>query len=198
MSSPSTIQLTLFAVAWAIGIYGINCLIARGFKPINPKQAILHIVAMAMLGLVGEVTIGSLYTYLFHKPLWNYTVLPIHNAYTSQYAMFLWGIYGFHLYLLHGTLKKRKISSIHQLAFIFCLEAILIEACVNITFRLSFGRYIYYYFPSDLWHFTSVQTLPFYLAAGYVIIMTFRKFEMDSSFYSLMSAAFVFVLAFLT
>lgn len=153
---------------------------------------------MAMVGLAGEIIVGSVYHFLFHRPFWNYTIYPIHHAYTSRFALFLWGIYGFHLYLLHGTLKNKNIKKLNHLAFIFCLEAIAIEASVNLTYKLSFHKYIYYYFPNDLWHLTSFQTLPFYLAAGYLVVMTFRKFEQDPRFFTAFSATMVGVLAFLT
>jgi hypothetical protein len=192
------LQLILFAGIWAIGIYTLNCLLAREIKQVNFIQAALHILTMAMIGLLGEIFVGSVYQFLFDKPLWNYTTFPIHDSYTSQYAIILWGIYGLHLYLLHGTLKKKKIENVHKLALVFCLEAIVIELLVNITYKLSFGDYIYYYFPSDLWHYTSIQALPFYYLGGYVIIHTFKRFETDAKFFSLMSLGVIVTLAFLT
>jgi hypothetical protein len=198
MRNPTLLSLAIFAVCWLLGIYLINCLIAREVKRVDTQQALLHFATMAMIGLVGEICVGSFYHFLFHRPLWNYTIYPIHHAYTSRFALFLWGIYGFHLYLLHGTLKRKKVSSLNHLALIFCLEAIIIEASVNVTYKLSFHKYIYYYFPGDLWHLTSVQTLPFYLIAGYIVVRTFRKFEQDIQFFTMFSIGMVWVLAFLT
>ncbi len=189
-------QLLIFALAWAVGIYAVNCLIAREIKRISPAQAFMHAAAMALIGLAGEVTVGTLYHALFSKPLWAYTILPIHHSYTSRYALFLWGVYGFHLYLLHGTLAKSRPRSIHRIALLFSIEAVVIEALVNISYKLSFNNYIYYYFPNDLWHLTSLQTLPFYLGAGYIIAAAFRRFESDPRFFACMCAALACLLAF--
>lgn len=195
IQTPSALSLTTFAMAWAVGIYVVNCLIARRVIRVDIKEAALHIAAMAMLGVIGEVAIGSFYKLLFHSMLWHYTVLPVHGGYTSEYALFLWGIYGFHLYLLHGTLRN-KLKSLNAMALLFCFEAIIIELLVNLTFVLSFGQFIFYYNPTDLWHFTSIQTLPFYLAAGYIVLITFREFELDKKFFIPMSMAIACVIAF--
>ena len=32
----------------------------------------------------------------------------------------------------------------------------------------------YYYLPSDLWHITSLQALPFYLLAGYITVVALK------------------------
>ena len=152
-----------------------------------------------MLGLCGEICYDTLYSNLLYvgHPFWNYTVYPIYHAYTSLYAIILWGIYGFLLYLQHDTFKKLQRASIHKLALIFSLEAIPIEMLVNITYKLSFGHYLYYYFPSDLWHLSSIQTLPFYFVAGYVVTQTFRKFETRMTMYTCLSIVVVGALAYL-
>lgn len=168
------LTLLLFAIAWISIIYGVNCAIARKFIRPQPKTLALYLVTMIALGLIGEITFDTVYRTVFGAPLWEYHILPIHGAYTSIYSLFLWGMIGLHVYLLHGTLQKRGVTSIHALAFIFCLEAIVIEALVNSSFLALFGDYIYYYLPADLWHLTSLQTLPLYLFAGYVTITTLR------------------------
>ena len=198
LTNPPLAYLLLFAVLWVVLIYSANCLIAGKLKHLDVKQALMHIAAMSMIGLLGEIFVGSVYHFLFNEALWNYTVLPIHHAYTSQYAAVLWGIYGLHLYLLHGTLQSKRNINIHRIALIFCGEAILIELLVNLSFKLLFGKYVFYYSPSDLWHFTSIQTLPFYLVAGYVVAVTFRKFEKDASFYAAMCGGIILVLVFMT
>jgi hypothetical protein len=128
-------------------------------------------LTMAALGLFGEFVFDTIYKSIFGSPLWVYHLLPIHNGYTSLYSLYLWGTIGFHLYLLHGMLENRKSTSIHSLAAIFCIEAIIMEAFVNITHLLLFDSYIYYYLPADLWHITSLQTLPLYLLAGYITVL---------------------------
>lgn len=190
-------NLFYFGAGWLIAVYLINCIIAKRFKRINIKQAILYICAVAMMGVVGEVFVGSLYNFLFDSKLWEYRVLPIHGGYTSYYALVIWGLMGFYLYLAHDTLDKRNIRAHKHLALIFGAEAVILEIAVNFSFLLLFGQYIFYYFPSDLWHLTSIQTIPFYLVAGFIISVTLKRYKADPLFFSLMAASFAFVLVFL-
>jgi hypothetical protein len=78
------------------------------------------------------------------------------------------------LYLLHTTLRQRSIAGSHVLALLFCLEAVALEALVNISYHIFFGGYVYYYLPSDLAHITSLQTVPLYLLAGYITVTALR------------------------
>jgi len=169
-----TVQLLVFSLIWIGIVYCFNSLLARKFIAIEPKKALLYIVTMAALGLLGEIVFDSTYRFVFGRPLWEYHVLPIHNAYTSVYSLFLWGMVGLHIYLLHGVLQSKGVTSLHKLAAIFCAEAIILEVLVNLTFVAAFGDYIFYYNPGDLWHITSLQTLPLYLLAGYITVSTLR------------------------
>ncbi|MDB5168854.1 MAG: hypothetical protein JWO41_210 [Candidatus Saccharibacteria bacterium] len=194
----TALKLTLFALFWITFVYLINCLIARKFKKIEIRQALLYTTSVGMLGVFGEVFVGHVYSFLFGEPLWLYHVLPIHNGFTSQYAPVIWGILGFHLYLLHGTLTSRKAHSINRLAFYFAGEAIIIELMGNYSFQAVFHQYIFYYFPPDLWHLTSVQTLPFYLAAGFVVTRTLKRLKAEPVFFTLMATGLAGVLVFMS
>ena len=167
-------ELLLFSTIWCFAIYAFNSLLARQWIQLKPRQMLTYIFTMMSLGLFGEVVYGLLYNHFLGMPLWQYHLLPIHDAYTSIYSMYLWGMVGFHLYLLHGTLEARGISNTHKLAAIFCIEAIILEALVNITYMAIFDDYIYYYLPGDLWHITSLQTLPLYLLAGYITAVSLK------------------------
>lgn len=76
------------------------------------------------------------------------------------------------MYLLHGTLKRKHIASLYVLAFIFCIEAIVFEALVNLSYKAFFHDYIFYYLPGDLKHVTSLQTLPLYIFAEFITVQT--------------------------
>ncbi len=193
----TALKLTLFAIFWFAAAYGFNCILARKFKKIDLKYAALYITSLGMLGVFGEVLVGQLYNFLFDKPLWLYHVLPIHSGYTSSYAPVIWGGLGFHLYLLHGTLSARKRRSLNQLALFFAGETLIVEILGNYTYKVAFHDYIFYYFPNDLWHLTSIQTLPFYLAAGFVTIFTISKLKTDPIFFSCMALGLASVLVFL-
>lgn len=190
-------DLVYFSVSWIVGVYLVNCLIAREWKKIKLAHMLLFVSTVAMIGTFGEVFWDSLYAYVFHEPLWQYYILPLHQAHTSYFAAALWGFYGFHLYLLYDTIHKRYKSAIKYLPLIFALEALMIEALVSITFLIAFHRWIYYYLPNGLWHVSAFQNFPLYIMAGYVITGTLRRFEKDSRFYILMNTALMAVLVFL-
>ena len=193
----NAIKLTLFALLWVAIVYLINCAIAGKFKRIDPKQAALYFTTVAMVGLFGEIFLDTIYNAAFGNPLWRYNILPIHDGYTSSFAIFTWGIYGLHLYLLHGTLNAKSIVKTRHLALIICLEALLLEALLTISAKVLLGEYLYYYYPGDLWHVSSFQNIPFYFIFGVVIINILRRFQTSPKFFTLLSAWLVIIIAYL-
>jgi len=194
----NALSLTLFGILWLGIIYGLNCLIARQFKRINVKTALLYFVAVGAIGLFGEIFLDTIYNFFVGTPLWRYNILPIHNAYTSAYAPIVWGIYGFHLYLLHGTFEKWSITRTRYLALILCFEALIIEAALTISAKFLLGDFMYYYYPGDLWHVTSLQNIPFYFICGAIIVQSMRRFKKDRLFFALMCAFLILVIVFFT
>jgi hypothetical protein len=151
-----------------------------------------------MIGLYGEIFLDTIYNAVVGNPLWRYNILPIHHAYTSAFAVVTWGLYGLHVYLLHDTLKKKSIHKTWHLALIISLEALVLEALLTISAKLLLGEYLYYYYPSDLWHVTSVQNAPFYFIFGIVAIKAIRRFQVSPRFFSLLSAWLLVIIVFLT
>ncbi len=190
-------NLTLFALLWLAIIYLLNSIIARKWKRIEPKQALMYFFTVALIGIFGEIFLDTVYNYFVGQPLWRYNILPIHAAYTSSFAIITWGLYGFHLYLLHGSLGKWSINKTRHLVLIFSFEALVLEALLTISAKLLLGEFMYYYLPGDLWHVSSFQNLPFYLICGFVVLGTLKRFRADPIFFSAMSAALLAVAVFL-
>lgn len=174
-NTPAAMKLFLFSTFWILLVFLVNILIARKLPKVDTPKLSIYVLTMAALGLFGEVMFDLIYSHIFGKPLWEYRFTPIHQGFTSVYSLFLWGAIGMHLYLIHQTLEDRGITSKHILAAIFCLEAIVLEALMNLSFLAVFGHYVYYYLPADLWHITSVQTLPLYLLAGYITVFAMEQ-----------------------
>ncbi len=190
-------KLAIFTAFWPIIFYLLNSIIAGSFKKIEPKQALVYFMTVALIGVFGEIFLDTAYNFFVGTPLWRYNILPIHGGYTSAYAPIIWGTYGLHLYLLHDTLAKRwSIKNSWLLVLLFSFEALLIESIVTISSRLYLGEYMYYYFPGDLWHVTSIQNMPFYFICGMVILKTIKRFKTDPVFFSAMSAALIIVIVF--
>lgn len=125
---------------------------------------------MAAIGITGEVVIDGFYKYAFAHPLWLYRLFPIHGGYTSVYSLFEWGLLGFYIYLLHGILREKHLSSTLAFTLIFCVDAIIFELAFNGSYRAIFHNYIFYYLPSNLWHLSALQAIPFYLLGGLLTI----------------------------
>lgn len=189
----SLFGLLIFSLAWIAGVYLVNCLLAREFKRIEVKPLLLYVTTIAMIGTFGELFWDGLYERAFGIPLWEYYVYPIHDAHTSYFAAVLWGLYGFHLYLLYDTIRKRYKKATKYLALIFALEALMIEALVSLTYLAATGDWLYYYLPGDMWHVTTIQNFPLYIMAGYVIVGTLKRFEASPWFFVIMNGALISV-----
>lgn len=189
----------LFAFGWTLIIYALNCAIAKGWKRIEPKQALVYFSTVAAVGLYGEIFLDYTYNAIVGHPLWYYNLLPIFGGYTSSYAIVTWGMYGFHLYLLHDSLATRwSITRTRHLALIFSLEALILEALLTLSAKVVFGKYLYYYLPGDLWHVSSLQNIPFYFICGVVILKTLRRFRKDPLFFTVMNSFLLVVLLIIT
>lgn len=195
----SALGLTLFALVWLVIVYLLNCLIARKFKRIDPKQAILYFTSIGAIGVFGEIFLDTIYNHFVGTPLWKYNILPIHNGYTSAYAPIVWGIFGFHIHLLHDTLKsKYNLVKARYLALLMSFEALILEAILTLSSLVVFGTLMYYYFPGDLWHVSSFQNVPFYFICGILIVKTTKNFKKNPVFFSVLSVFFTSVVVFFT
>lgn len=183
------LKFMLFTVVWIVVVYLFNSLLARSFKKIVWSRALVYVSTVAMLGLFGEIFVDTIYHIVAGTPLWRYNFWPIHDAYTSLYAAVLWGIYGFYLYLLHDNLRTRwSVQYDWQLALIFSFEALVIESLVELTSKFVVGNYIYYYYPSGLWHISAFQNFPFYIICGFLIVKTVKRFLQDPVFFTFLNS----------
>jgi hypothetical protein len=192
---PALYKLILFGLFWLIIIYLLNSAVAREFKRVQLRTVLVYFMTTALIGLFGEIFLDTSYNFFVGHPLWYYNILPIQGGYTSSYAIVTWGLYGFHLYLLHDTLHARwSITKTKHLVFIFALEALVLESLLTIGARVAFGKFLYYYLPGDLWHVTSVQNFPFYFICGLVLFKTLREFRKSPRFFSAISVFLLVVL----
>lgn len=181
-------RLFFFAVISLAAVISSSIIVNRGFKKFQLSRALLWISSVAMIGVVGEIFVDSTYNYIFHTPLWRYNFLPINHAYTSKYAPILWGTFGLFLYLMHHRYERWTPKQLTNLSIIFALEALVIEAIADLVSRPILGDYIYYYFPSGLWHISAFQNFPFYFLCGYLIILTLHWFKTNPHYFTVLSA----------
>lgn len=194
----SITQLFLFFALCVVIVYILNCVIARKILHVDAKMLAVYVSAMMLIGVFGEIFINQLYQWIVGHSLWEYRVLPIHDAHSSRFAFFLWGVYGLHIYLLHGVLDGTFFNSKLYMRYCFWLEGVAIEFVTNSLFLLWFGTYLFYYPANDLWHITSVQGFPCYFAASFVIVSALKRFKKDPKFFIVMNLLLTGVIVFFT
>lgn len=193
-----SLPLVYFSLGWLAAIYLFTSAIAWRFKKVDIETALLYATSVAVVGVFGEVLVDSLYQLVFGTPLWQYRVLPIHNAYTSYYSPVIWGMYGFYLYLLHDGLCEYCAHSIRPLTIFIAIEAIALELVLNLSYLAIFNQYIFYYLPDGLWHLSAFQVIPFYFAAGLVIAGFARRCKSSPRFFIFTNMVLLSVLVFFT
>lgn len=189
-------QLILFPILWLI-LPIAGYLILYRHKKIDLKLLLLYVSFMAMIGPIGEVFVGTLYEAFVGQALWQYKIFPIHHAYTSLYAPVIWGISGVFLYWMNEIAAvwdgKRKA----QKAILQMVETITLETALNVSFLLLTGGLMFYYLPGDLWHVTSVQTLPFYFVLGLVVPATIHHMKDYRRFFSALCFCLMIVVVYM-
>jgi hypothetical protein len=193
----NAILLIIFPFIWLVILLTIYALFREKQKNINVKLLVLYVLFMGMLGPVGEVFVGTLYNLAFGQPLWQYKVLPTHHAYTSLYAPVIWGVSGAYLYYIHEHIRLFKQKSKWLQATIRMFETIFFEATLNVSFWILTGSLIFYYLPADLWHVTSIQTLPFYFILSLIVMKSMKRLRKDPVYYSALFGLLTLVVVYL-
>ena len=189
--------LIIFPFLWLLALLIIYLIFGGKLKKVDTKLLLLYVSFMAMLGPVGEIFVGTLYHSAFGQPLWQYAILPTHNAYTSLYAPVIWGVSGAYLYYIHESLQLFRRKSKWFQATSRMLETILFEAALNVSFLVFSTSLIFYYLPADLWHVTSLQTLPFYFILGLIVMKSMKRLKKDPVFYSALFGFLTLVVVYL-
>lgn len=164
---------------------------------IDFRLLILYIAVTAMLGPLGEVFIGSIYAFFFSEPLWQYQVAPIHHGYTSLIAPLIWGVSGVVLFATREVLKLKRSAPAYYQAFFIMAETIAFEVVLNLIHLTIQGVLLFRYTPGDLWHVTSLQTLPLYYLLGFVFVKAMKRFSSDIKFFTLMCLTVTIVFVYL-
>lgn len=196
---PFAVSLVLFALLWLTVVYGVNVAIARKLIAINWRTALLYFLAVGMIGVFGEIFLDTIYNFFAGHPLWRYNILPIHGGYTSAYAPIIWGVYGFHIYLFHDTLRaKWSVTRTRHLALILSIEALILESALTLSAIPLLGNLMYYYYPADLWHVTSIQNMPFYFIFGAFVSKAMQRFRASPGFFAFLAIWLMVVIIFMT
>lgn len=181
------LRLFIYGLILVVGVYLFASLLARKFKKIHLSRALLYIASVAMIGVLGEITVDATYAHFFSTPLWRYNFLPVHHAYTSGFAPILWGSLGFYIYLIHHSYEKWPPRHLLKLTAFFGLEAMALEAVIDIIAKYVLGDLIFYYYPNGLWHISAFQNFPFYFICGAIVVLTIHHFKTKPHFFIFVS-----------
>ena len=181
-------RLFIFGIVLLAFVLIVSTLVNGGIKKPHFSRVLLYISAVAMIGVLGEITVDSIYNNLFGTPLWRYNFLPVNNAYTSGFAPVLWGSLGLYIYLVHHKYERWSPKELVHLSIIFGLEAMVLEALADLLSKPILGDYIYYYYPGGLFHISAFQNFPFYFICGAVVIQTLHWFKAQPHYFAFISA----------
>jgi hypothetical protein len=163
-------------------------IVNRGFRKIHLSRVLLYMSAVAMIGVLGEIFVDTIYRHFFKVSLWHYNFVPVHHAYTSKFAPVLWASVGLYIYLAHHKYEKWSKKELVSLSIIFGFEAMFMEAVVDLISKPILGNYIYYYNPSGLWHISAFQNFPFYFICGALIAQTLHWFKSSPHYFTILAA----------
>lgn len=186
--SSNGVRLLIYGISMYVSIYIFSCLIARKLRKIHLSRVLLYMASLAMIGALSEIFCDTIYVHLFHYRLWYYQFLPVHHAYTSQYSPVIWSAMGFWIYLLHHKYEKWTQRELVILSVIFSLETIVIEGLSNGFSKLFLGKILFYYNPGNLWHVTSLQSIPFFFLVGILTLQTIHWFKSSPHYFTFISS----------
>ncbi len=193
----SLFYFALFVLLWTAIIYIGNRILSIQKLSLQPPNILLYVGTFSFFGPLGEILTNIFAIALFGNPLWTYHILPVHNGATSLVMFFLWGLYGFHVYLFHQNSYIRNASYKNLLIGLFvAIDALVLEYFVNITSIYLFGSYLFYYFPNDLSHLSTAVIAPAYIFMGYCAAVLLKKFELRPILFGSLGLAGGYLLVF--
>lgn len=190
------LHFAMFVVALFLIFAGIAFMTQRKRLMSHPGRVLLAGAFLAVFGPMGEIAVGNFYQHLFGFPLWQYHVFPVHDAYTSLIAPFIWAVAGTELYFIQPYLE-RFIRNRWLRHAAMAVEILLLEVLINAGADIFLGGRFFYYTPGELLHYSSFQTLPFYFLASVVIVRANKSMQSRPIFYSLLCAGAAYTVVFL-
>jgi len=186
--SSNGIRLLIYGVWLVAVVYIVSCLRSRKVRKIQPSRVMLYVSSLAMIGALSEIFCDTVYVRLFHDRLWYYRFLPVHHGYTSQYSPVIWGALGLYLYLVHSRYEEKWTRrQLIILSAFFSIETVIMEGLAVASSRIFLGDYIFYYNPGNLFHVTSLQSIPFFFLVGILTFQALHWFKAQPLFFTVIS-----------
>lgn len=191
----------LFALLFPGLSFLVNRRLCKDALVIVPRELALLAALVFLLAIVFEATLNPLYTTWVGEKLWIYRLFPLHDGNVSGLAVVVWTSYGVHLYFLNQTLDSRIATGTRGnliKAVLIGVEAPLLwEVLGNGFFLLTVDKFYAYYLPGDLFHFTSLRVIPFYVLAIYIGLSVHDRVRAHAADWRLTAGLFTAGIAFL-
>lgn len=186
------LRIVLVTVVAIPFLYLIYCLIAGRRLRIDGYALALNMAGAFLVMSVMEAGLGFLHAQVFGWRLWEYHLYPNHQAFGTFLGPLTWPWYGFHFYLFGEALKARGVvlNGTLRKGALTGLDGPLLEILGNGLYLLFFGQYVFYYFPPELGHLTSVFVMPHYALAGIVLVVVMRALRQADRYWGLPAALY--------
>lgn len=172
---------TLFALLLILSSFVINRRLLGGRLVIDVYRLALTASSVLLLAVIAESLINPLYELWHGNKLWEYRVLPLHDANVSALAIIVWTAYGVHLYFTQQSLDRKlgaHWKGTCSKSLIIGFEApFIFEISGNFVFLLMMNTYYAYYLPADVHHLTSFQVVPIYMLCIFFGLIILRMLE---------------------
>ncbi len=146
--------------------------IKKGFK-VDLRLILSYFIFGSWFGMYGELFLYKIIDVIFHSPIWEYRILPIHKQITSSYGPFMWGVASIYICFHHNYSLIQFKNQSKILAFISEAGYLLVlEVIFNVLACFMFNQYFFYYHVPDLWHLTSFTNMPFWWV-GYKMVVKY-------------------------
>jgi hypothetical protein len=168
------LKVLLFTIIQLIPIIIWFFYLKRKGSVVDFRLMLSYFLCGSWFGMFGELFLFQFIDWIFHSPIWEYRVMPIHNKITSSYGPIMWGLSAVYICLhFHSQDKSKKRNVLVD----FALEAgflLVLEILFNFTAYAIFNNYYFYYFVPDLFHWSSFSNMPFWWV-GYKMMVKYAQ-----------------------
>lgn len=169
------LKLIIFTIIQLIPLFVWFHLLKRKGISVDFRLILSYFIFGSWFGMAGELFLYKIIEWIFHMPIWEYKLFPIHNGVTSSLGPIMWGNAAVYV-CFHKNYQILPVKTKNKL-MLFVLEAgylLVLELIFNFIAFFLFNNYFFYYFVPDLNHWSSFTNMPLWWA-GYKVIAKFSK-----------------------
>lgn len=166
------LKLSIFTVIISVPVI-IYWLYIRQKMKIDYRRLLSYFLFGSWFGMCGEIFLDTFVNKILQVPipLWEYRILPIHNATTSWYGPIMWGIAAVCV-CFYEHYSRKKVTKFGKLGAILSEAGFLMiaELYFDISGYFLFHEYFFYYFSPEFLHFSALVNVPFWWC-GYKMVV---------------------------